>query len=226
VDGRITYFVRPLGGGEVEIVQVPTGGLDPRPLVKGFAPAPHRDGKRLAYVTGEDPRRPAVVHLREMDTQRTSSFTLEERDDRDRSAFVADLAWNPDASRLGYVIAYEESGDARMLDPAKPGTSLWDGEDLPPTATGASQNEIVVRDGAGLAVLEACCGPDFRTSWQVVAYPASGAPERVADLGTALRSIDFDPSGRHLLFVRANVLYRWTSGEPVKVAEDVIAAVW
>ncbi len=150
---------------------------------------------------------------------------------------VFSLAWAPDSRHLAYVRESASSpqpspSDIRrevmVLDTEGPGTSLDAGRSVYRSELLYSVDQVVYRpsDGQLLVVAWECCSMGDHSRVSAV-DTETGEVRMIIRFDDAVGHIDFDNSGRHLLYVtRESVLYRWNDGHPVKLAEHIFGADW
>lgn len=143
---------------------------------------------------------------------------------------IRSITWSPDSKRLAFEFSYEGSG-VYLLDATAPGGRL---EDLSPLRTDESQSDDVPlaptwRSDGKIVVGSICCHPDMdRPQENFVVDPDTGEAARFSQ-AEDFSSLDFDGTGRHLLYVKGDKgeLFRQTGGDkPVLMANDFLEAEW
>lgn len=236
-DRRSVYYAVDPGCGTGGLHRVALDGRSAPELVgKGVAPAVSPDGRSLAYaraaVAGGCPN--AVV-VRDLTTGAERTWAYPDGEEF-RSALylegvIARIAWAPDSRRLAYTLSYE--GDTvAVLDTVTHSDLGQTTEVVVPGGGGDSRHPAWQASTGRLAVVNsafACCYDDNYDGPRrtlAVELP-SRKVENVLAPGREPSWLDFDLTGRHLLYVEDGRLYGRTEGGRVTlVAEDVTAADW
>jgi hypothetical protein len=190
-----------------------------------------QDGSKLVYhplgCHGGSPAF-AVLDLR---TGKTRRWAYSQRGE-----VLGSMRWSPDGRYLAYIEFFGSSGTLRtrawLLDTTGPGRSLAASRPLPPPDKGCQVRGLAWQPGTGrLAISEAC-----PTGHQLVFVEAPGGrvvsrPFRVEQ---SFGGLDFDPSGRHLLYTTgapdipfsARSAWRWDGTRAVEIGRGYGMPVW
>jgi Tol biopolymer transport system component len=190
-----------------------------------------QDGSKLVYhplgCHGGSPAF-AVLDLR---TGKTRRWAYSQRDE-----VLGPMAWSPDGRHLAYIEFFGSSGTLRsrawLLDTTGPGTSLAASRPLPPPDKGCEIRDLAWQPGTGrLAISEAC-----PTTHQLVFVNAPGGKvlSRPLRVNQPFAGLDFDPSGRHLLYTTgapttpfsARSAWRWDGTRAVEIGRGYGMPVW
>jgi Tol biopolymer transport system component len=143
--------------------------------------------------------------------------------------------WSPDGRHLAYTEFYG-NGNLRsrawLLDTTGPGTSLAASRPLPPPDKGCEVLGLAWQPGTGrLAISEAC-----PTTHQLVVVnrPGGKVLSRLLRADQPITRLDFDPSGRHLLYTTgapttpftARSTWRWDGTRAVKIGTGYAMPMW
>ncbi len=201
-------------------------------LATGHArgPALSPDGRFLAYLNGDlcagEVQYVVVRDLRAGGAETRWRFRLRTEAE---PVSVRRLLWLPDSRTLAYEIGHEEGSSIYLLDTqGDEGIELGEGRRL---GSQDSSLEMIGFHAEGLAAVRRCfippepgcpAGPEIVAldpgTGEIVATLLRPAPEASA--------YDLDPSGRHLLYITEDGLYRWSGGAPVKIGNGYFAATW
>ena len=212
-DGDWVYYADGMGCGRTaSVYRVRADGTgSPERVATGTAPAVSPDGTRLAYAAPNpaDPRDPSAMchntivvrtladgaEQRFLPTDDTNSFTAYGQ--------VSAIDWAPDGRRLVYQQGWEGEGSF-ILDTVAHTTTRQ------ATPVGAKQfaNGLVhptwhPPTGRLAAVNDCCYSPDDPQTPRITVLvdPATGDSQPLPEAGIDPRSLDYDPTGRFLLFV-------------------------
>ena len=145
------------------------------------------------------------------------------------------MTWSPDGRHLAYTEAFG-NGELRtrawLLDTTGPGTSLAASRPLPPPDKGCQVRGLAWQPGTGrLAISEAC-----PTSHQLVVVnrPGGKVLSRPLRVDQPFAGLDFDPSGRHLLYTTgapgtpfsARSTWRWDGTRAVEIGRGYAMPTW
>jgi hypothetical protein len=201
--------------GHSGIYRVPyQGGAAVRvdPSANAEALTVSQDGSKLAYrplgCHGSGPS-PAFAVL-DLRTGKTRRWAYSQRGE-----VLGPMTWSPDGRHLAYIEFYG-NGTLRtrawLLDTTGPGRSLAASRPLPPPDKGCQVRGLAWQPGTGrLAISEAC-----PTSHQLVVVnrPGGKVLSRPLRVEQNFAGLDFDPSGRHLLYTTRARAYRFRPGRP------------
>lgn len=212
-DGEWLYYANGMGcGHDASVFRVRTDGVGaPERVAAGTAPAVSADGTRLAYAAPNpvDQRDPAATchsaivvrdlaagaETRFLPTDDTNSFTA--------YGEISAIDWAPDGRRLVFQQGWEGEGSF-ILDTVAHTTTRQ------ATPVGAKQiaNGLVhptwhPPTGRLAAVNDCCYSPDDPQTPRIAVLvdPATGDTQPLPDAGIDARSLDYDPTGRFLVFV-------------------------
>jgi hypothetical protein len=191
-----------------------------------------QDGSKLAYrplgCHGGGPSSAfAVLDLR---TGKTRRWAYSQRGE-----VLGPMTWSPDGRYLAYIEFYG-NGTLRtrawLLDTTGPGKSLAASRPLPPPDKGCQIRGLAWQPGTGrLAISEAC-----PTSHQLVFVdgPGGKALSRPLRVDQSFGGLDFDPSGRHLLYTTgapgipfsARTTWRWDGTRAVEIGRGYAMPTW
>jgi hypothetical protein len=188
------------------------------------------DGSKLVYhplgCHGSSPAF-AVLDLR---TGKTRRWAYSQRGE-----VLGPMTWSPDGRHLAYI-EFFGSGEVRtrawLLDTTGPGKSLAASRPLPPPDKGCEIHDLAWQPGTGrLAISQAC-----PTTHQLVFVDAPGGKvvSRPLRVEQPIAGLDFDPSGRHLLYTTgapgtpfsARSTWRWDGTRAVEVGRGYGMPVW
>jgi hypothetical protein len=192
-----------------------------------------QDGSKLVYrPLGCDGAAPspafAVLDLR---TGKTRMWAYSQRGE-----VLGPMTWSPDGRHLAYTEYFGSSGKLRsrawLLDTTGPGTSLAASRPLPPPDKGCEIRDLAWQPGTGrLAISETC-----PTTHQLIFVnrPGGKVLSRPLRVDQNFAGLDFDPSGRHLLYTTgapttpfsARSTWRWDGTRAVKMGRGYGMAVW
>ncbi|HXF56264.1 MAG TPA: hypothetical protein VNO34_01545 [Actinomycetota bacterium] len=231
-DGRTLYYARGTTACTSDLERLSLEGGRREVLASGFAsgPAPSADGRFLAYLEWDScGGRDQSLVVRDVSTGEEVRWTLRvpEPQEADPPA-IRRVAWLPDSRRLACEVGDGEVSSIFLLD-----TQLDRGAELgagPRLGPRDSSLELIGPHPEGLAVLRTCLGPvgpDCLAQPEIVALDPETGRVRAILLRPAPRArYALDASGRHFLYAIDGVLYRWSGGFPVKVAEGYFTATW
>jgi hypothetical protein len=152
-----------------------------------------------------------------------------------RGEVLGPMTWSPDGRHLAYI-EFFGSGELRtrawLLDTTGPGKSLAASRPLPPPDKGCEIRDLAWQPGTGrLAIGEAC-----PTTHQLVFVNAPGGKvlSRPLRVEQPFAGLDFDPSGRHLLYTTgapgtpfsARSIWRWDGTRAVEIGRGYGMPVW
>jgi Tol biopolymer transport system component len=152
-----------------------------------------------------------------------------------RGEVLGPMTWSPDGRHLAYIEFYG-NGELRtrawLLDTTGPGTSLAASRPLPPPDKGCQVRGLAWQPGTGrLAISQAC-----PTSHQLVFVDGPGGKvlSRPLRVDQSFAGLDFDPSGRHLLYTTgapgipfaARSTWRWDGTRAVEIGRGYAMPVW
>lgn len=212
-DGAWLYYANGMGCGQVaSVYRVQTDGTGtPERVATGTAPAVSPDGARLAYAAPNpaDPRDPtAVCHntvvvriladgteRRFLPTDDTNSFTAYGQ--------ISAIDWAPDGRRLVFQQGWEGEGSFILDTVAHTTTRQATPVGAKRIANGLVHPTWHPPTGRLAAVNDCCYNPDDPQTPRitVLADPATGDTSPLLDAGFDPRSLDYDPTGRFLVFV-------------------------
>lgn len=231
-DGRTLYYAMGTSACTDDVRRLPLDDGDEEVLATGQArgPAVSPDGRLLAYVY-EDfcGGKTQYVVVRELASGHETRWRFRLGTSGAEGVSLRRLVWLPDSQTLAYEVGHEEASWIYLLDThGDEGIELGEGPHLGPQD---SSLELVGFHAEGLAVVRGCfippepgCPPEP----EIVALD----PETGEVVATLLRpapeafSYDLDPSGRHLLYITEEGLFRWSGGEPVRIGGRYFAATW
>jgi hypothetical protein len=191
-----------------------------------------QDGSKLVYrPLGclDSPPHPAFVVL-DLRTGKTRTWAYSQRGE-----VLGPMTWSPDGRHLAYI-EFFGNGELRtrawLLDTTGPGTSLAASRPLPPPDKGCEVRGLAWQPGTGrLAISEAC-----PTSHQLVVVnrPGGKVLSRPLRVDQNFAGLDFDPSGRHLLYTTgapgipfsARSTWRWDGTRAVKIGRGYAMPMW
>jgi hypothetical protein len=235
-DGRQAYFAVVDGEGTGSIRVVDTGGGTPPAFVaEGISPAVSPDGHMLAYAApaGSAPACCNVVAVLDLRTGGRRTWTFDESDAADwlGHARLTKLVWAPDSRQLAFTLSYE--GDTvAVLDTSSHSTLSQSVEVVVPGGGGDSSHPVWLATTGQIVVVnrafECCFEDDYAGPVRTLSVdPAGGPVNEILPSGLAPDWLDFDISGRHLLWVEDGDLYRRSQGgQPVRLGAGVQAADW
>jgi len=190
-----------------------------------------QDGSKLVYrplgCHGTSPAF-AVLDLR---TGKTRTWAYSQRGE-----VLGPMTWSPDGRHLAYTEYFGSSGKLRsrawLLDTTGPGRSLAVSQPLPPPDKGCEIRDLAWQPGTGrLAISEAC-----PTTHQLVVVnrPGGKVLSRPLRVDQNFAGLDFDPSGRHLLYTTgapttpfsARSAWRWDGTRAVEIGRGYGMPVW
>jgi hypothetical protein len=189
-----------------------------------------QDGSKLVYhplgCHGGSPAF-AVLDLR---TGKTRTWAYSQRGE-----VLGRATWSPDGRHLAYTEFYGNGtlrSRAWLLDTTGPGTSLAASRPLPPPDKGCEVLGLAWQPGTGrLAISEAC-----PTTHQLVVVnrPGGKVLSRLLRADQPITRLDFDPSGRHLLYTTgapttpfsARSTWRWDGTRAVKIGTGYAMPMW
>jgi hypothetical protein len=190
-----------------------------------------QDGSKLVYrPLGCHGGSPAFAVL-DLPTGKTRKWAYSQRGE-----VLGPMAWSPDGRHLAYIEFFGSSGTLRsrawLLDTTGPGRSLAASRPLPPPDKGCEIRDLAWQPGTGrLAISEAC-----PTTHQLVFVNAPGGKvlSRPLRVKQPIAGLDFDPSGRHLLYTTgapttpfsARSAWRWDGTRAVKIGRGYGMPVW
>jgi Tol biopolymer transport system component len=192
-----------------------------------------QDGSKLVYrPLGCDgaPPSPAFAVL-DLRTGKTRIWAYSQRDE-----VLGPMTWSPDGRHLAYTEYFGSSGKLRsrawLSDTTGPGTSLAASRPLPPPDKGCEIRDLAWQPGTGrLAISETC-----PTTHQLVFVNAPGGKvlSRPLRVNQPFAGLDFDPSGRHLLYTTgapttpfsARSTWRWDGARAVEIGRGYGMPVW
>jgi hypothetical protein len=146
------------------------------------------------------------------------------------------MTWSPDGRHLAYTEYFGSSAKLRsrawLLDTTGPGTSLAASRPLPPPDKGCQVRDLAWQPGTGrLAISQAC-----PTTHQLVFVDRPGGKvlSRPLRVDQNFAGLDFDPSGRHLLYTTgapttpfsARSTWRWDGTRSVKIGRGYAMPTW
>jgi hypothetical protein len=190
-------------------------------------PAVSPDGRLLAYLRGDlCVGKDQYLVVRDLTSGSETGWRF--RVDRSSGAepvSLRRLAWLPDSRTLAYEVGHEvhlldtqgdqgiELGKGRRLGPRDSSLELigFHAEGLAAVRRCLIPPEPACPPGAGIVALDPHTG-------ETAAMLLRPAPEAFA--------YDLDPSGRHLLYITEDGLYRWSRWESVKIGDRYLAATW
>jgi len=221
--------------GHSGIYRVPyRGGAAVRvdPSANAEALTVSQDGSKLAYrplgCHGSGPS-PAFAVL-DLRTGKTRRWAYSQRGE-----VLGPMTWSPDGRHLAYIEFYG-NGTLRtrawLLDTTGPGRSLAASRPLPPPDKGCQVRGLAWQPGTGrLAISEAC-----PTSHQLVVVnrPGGKVLSRPLRVDQPFAGLDFDPSGRHLLYTTgapgtpfsARSTWRWDGTRAVELGRGYAMPMW
>ena len=235
-DGRQAYFASVDGEGTGSIRVVDTGGRTPPAFVaEGISPAVSPDGRLLAFAGPASPAAVCcnVVAVLDLRTGGRRTWSFDESDAADwlGHASLTKLAWAPDSRQLAFTLSYE--GDTvAVLDTSSHSTLSQSVEVIVPGGGGDSSHPVWQATTGQIVVVnrafECCFEDDYTGPVRTLSVdPAGGPISQVLPSGLAPGWLDFDISGRHLLWVEDGDLYRRSQGgEAVLRGAGVHAADW
>ena len=196
-DGKARLYVLNVGGGSAR--RVPVAG--PRL----YSPAWSPDGRRLAFVRvsvrGGDEGASAIV-IADVEGGE-EQVLLTEREDPPSAAFVGDLAWSPDGSRIAFTRAqFDERGVVRIAIysvAAGGGTPQLLARDAAEPAWSPDGRQIAfssTRDRNGRTCYEQC---HYRPELYVMDADGSNAVRLTHNRGED-RTPSWSPDGRRIAF--------------------------
>jgi hypothetical protein len=145
------------------------------------------------------------------------------------------MTWSPDGRHLAYTEFFGNGvlrTRAWLLDTTGPGKSLAASRPLPPPDKGCQIRDLAWQPGTGrLAISEAC-----PTTHQLVVVDRPGGKvlSRPLRVDQSFAGLDFDPSGRHLLYTTgapgipfsARSTWRWDGARSVKIGSGYAMPTW
>lgn len=228
---------------ENELLRLALPGGAWEPLGSGDIPAISPDGRRLAFALPGPPcaTSPRLV-VRDLVTGRDRVWAAGSAGGPGRIPLsLLSLSWAEDSRHLAFILQYRRrSGgrkarpgdtDLRMIDvDVDVGGRLLTSSLIEPPDEDAAYLLASFRSRFGsIAALEACCGPD-PAEFRVVSIDTTTGEQLtpLLDPGGRLRSMDFDVTGWHLLFVTEDPerLLRWSGDEPVELGSGFLSAAW
>jgi hypothetical protein len=189
-----------------------------------------QDGSKLAYrPLGCNDTSPAFAVL-DLRTGKRRMWAYSQRGE-----VLGPMTWSPDGRHLAYI-EFFGSGELRtrawLLDTTGPGRSLAASRPMPPPDKGCQIRGLAWQPGSGrLAISEAC-----PTGHQLVFVDAPGGRvvSRPLRVEQPFAGLDFDPSGRHLLYTTgapgtpfsARTTWRWDGIRAVEIGRGYGIPVW
>jgi hypothetical protein len=191
-----------------------------------------QDGSKIAYrplgCHGGGPS-PAFAVL-DLRTGKTRTWAYSQRGE-----VLGAMDWSPDGRHLAYIEFYG-NGNLRtrawLLDTTGPGKSLAASRPLPPPDKGCEIRDLAWQPGTGrLAISETC--PTIH-QLVVVNRPGGKALSRPLWVDQPFAGLEFDPSGRHLLYTTgapttpfsARSTWRWDGARAVEIGRGYAMPTW
>lgn len=231
-DGRTLYYAMGTSACTDDVRRLRLDDGDEEVLATGRArgPALSPDGRLLAYLSGDFcVGKTQYLVVRELDSGHETRWRYRLGNSGAEGDGLRQLVWLPDSRTLAYEVGHEEASWIHLLDTdADEGIELGEGPRLGPQD---SSLELVGFHAEGLAAVRRCLippEPGCPPEPEIVALD----PETGEVVATLLRpapeafSYDLDPSGRHLLYITEEGLFRWSGGEPVRIGSRYFAATW
>jgi hypothetical protein len=231
-DWRTLYYSMGTSACTDDVRRLPLDDGDEEVLAAGRArgPALSPDGRLLAYLYGDFcVGKTQYVVVRELASGHETRWRFRLGTSGAEGVSLRRLVWLPDSRTLAYEVGHDEASWIHLLDTdGDEGIELGEGPRLGPQD---SSLELVGFHAEGLAVVRRCLipsEPECPSEPEIVALD----PETGEVIGTLLRpapeafSYDLDPSGRHLLYITEEGLFRWSGGESVRIGGRYFAATW
>ena len=212
-DGAWLYYADGMGcGQDAAVYRVRTDGSGaPERVATGTAPAVSPDGARLAYAApnpADDRDATAMCHntvvvrsladgaeKRFLPTHDTNSFTAYGQ--------ISAIDWAPDGRRLVFQQGWEGEGSFILDTVAHTTTRQATPVGAKEIANGLVHPTWHPPTGRLAAVNDCCYSPEDPPTPRITVLvdPATGDTQPLLDAGLDPRSLDYDPTGRFLLFV-------------------------
>ncbi|MGH2682548.1 MAG: hypothetical protein ACRDIX_04860 [Actinomycetota bacterium] len=233
-DGQTLYYEAGTSACTGDVLRMRLDGGEPEVLATAGAgrPALSPDGRLLAYLYWDpDPciGKDQYVVVRDADTGEETRWRFRVGSSGAEPVSVRRLVWLSDSRTLAYELGHEEASSIYLLDTERD-QSIELGRDRP-LGPRDSSLELIGLHAEGVAAVRRCLipsepgcppGPEIVAldpdTGEIVATLLRPAPEAF--------SYDLDPSGRHLLYIGEDGLYRWSGGEAVKIGDGYSAAAW
>lgn len=256
--GGAADITMPGGGGTVyaatevtscaaDLQRAAVGGAEAERIGRGFSPAVDRNEDRLAYTPTICPTGTPSVVIRELATGSEQAFELQDTPGRADTTTVFPKSWNASGEILAIEVVHQLDGDVpqiereiRLLD-TESDLSLDDATLLRPPRAGSQWRAPAFRGDLGTVAVSATRAdgdPDERFSIVEVDPTSGRVLGELTSTDQLPRSLDFDRTGQHLLYVGTHgdrdqravgppTLWRWSAADgSVQLAEDVHQAVW
>ncbi len=210
------------------------GSRAPEKVADGLTPQLSPDGRLLAYAGGgtrfgvkaELMSCSNVLVIRDLSSGAERAWLPTPNDGYFSVGGISSITWAPDSKRLAFEFNYE-GGSVHVVDATAPGGRL---EDLEPLSAGADLFAPAWRADGQIVVRSMCCYPEWdQPDKTLLVDPDTGHAvpfTQVEDFAF----LDFDSTGRHLLFVKegeSGELFRRSEGESaVFMARDFLEADW
>jgi hypothetical protein len=233
-DGRTLYYAMGTSACTEDVVRLPLDGGGEEVLATGGArgPALSPDGRLLAYLYWDpDPciGKDQYIVVQDMGTGEETQWRFHPGSSGTERVTVRRIAWLSDSRTLVYELGDEETSSIYLLATERDqGVELGKEHRLGPQD---SSLELIGLHAEGVAAVRQCLiktDPGCPPGPEIVALD----PDTGEIIATLLRpaptafAYDLDPSGRHLLYIGEDGLYRWSGGEAVKVGDGYSAAAW
>jgi hypothetical protein len=232
-NGRTLYYTKGTSACTDDVRRLQLDGGEEEVLATRDArrPAVSPDGRLLAYLRGD----PCVgedqyVVVRDLAGGQETRWRYRlDRSSEAEPVSVRRLVWLSGSRTLAYELGNAEASSIYLLDrEGDQGIELGEDRRLGPQD---SSLELIGLHAEGVAAVRRClipAEPGCPPGSEIVALD----PDTGEIVGTLLRpapeafAFDLDPSGRHLLYIGEDGLYRWSGGEPVKIRDGYSAATW
>jgi hypothetical protein len=231
-DGRTLYYAMGTSActDDVRRLTLADGGEEVVAAGRASGPSLSPDGRLLAYLYGDlCVGKTQYVVVRDLASGGESRWRFRPRISGAKGVSLRRLVWLPGSHTLAYEVGHDEASWIQLLDTkADEDVELSEGPGLGPQD---SSLELVGFHAEGLAVVRECLippEPGCPPEPEIVALD----PETGEVVATLLRpapeafSYDLDSSGRHLLYITEEGLFRWSGGEPVRIGSGYFAASW
>lgn len=222
-DGSTVYFV-PFGTPE-RIMSIPVAGGEPTLVAEGRKPTISPDGRSLAFVACEGIMAACgnAILVRDLASGETTVWDVGVED-----RWAGQLAWFPDARRLGFSMFYpgDSNPTLHVLDTAADvGSELRTVEKVGPEDVGAGWTVVGHHAPTeGLVVRSYCCSTyatDEVEEASVISVAPTGRVIATLLPGSDWLDIELDAAGSHFLLLEpGGAVYRLedVGADPVAVA--------
>jgi hypothetical protein len=201
--------------------------------VNAEAMAISQDGSKLAYRPFSCRGPSVAIAVLDLRTGKRRSWSYSSRGE-----VLGSMTWSPDGRHLAYVEFYG-TGELRtrawMLDTVGPGQSLAASRPVPAPDEGCQVGDLAWQPGSGLLAISENCPASHQLVY--VDAPGGRPVARAFRADQPISGLDFDPSGRHLLYTddpNSNVssdmtIWRYDGTRTVEIGKGLggfSGAVW